>query len=189
MDFYYFFKGSSRRKGILTEFLDFTGLEWENLVRYVKIRWLSLEQCCNKEIKKFPALKSIFLSRVEKEFIDRGNSDQTDTFGKKHSTKFKRLKDAYEDPLTEVRLSFYASDLLMFTNYNLFLQRDDPLAHKVYPVSNELTRKLTMRFMLPECYQGQRQVSMKFLLGLILSRCLKNCSMMSALIKTSMIRS
>ena len=92
VDLYYFFKGCSRRKGILTEFLNFTGLEWEIFVRYVKIRWLSLEQCCNKGIKKFPALKSMFLSRVEKEIIDRENSDQTNASGRKHSTKFKRLR-------------------------------------------------------------------------------------------------
>ena len=36
VDLYYFFKGSSRWKGILTKFLDFTGLEWENFVRYVR---------------------------------------------------------------------------------------------------------------------------------------------------------
>lgn len=28
VDLYYFFKGSSRRKGIFTEYLDFVGLEW-----------------------------------------------------------------------------------------------------------------------------------------------------------------
>ena len=123
MDLYYFVKGSSRRKGILTELIDFTGLEWENFVRYVKTRWLFLEQCCNKEIKTFLTLKSMFLSRVEKEVIDRGIFDQTDASGRKHSTKFKRLKDAYEEALTEVRLSFYASTLSILTNYNLFLQK------------------------------------------------------------------
>ena len=37
-DLYYFFKGSSRQKDILTEFLDLTGLDWENLFRYLKTR-------------------------------------------------------------------------------------------------------------------------------------------------------
>ena len=100
----------------------------------------------------------MFLRRVEKGVIDGADSDQTDASGRKHSTKFNWLKDAYEDPLTEVHLYFYPSVLLVFANYNLFLQRGDPLAHKVNPVINELTRKLTMRFMLPKCYQGQRLV-------------------------------
>ena len=105
----------------------------------------------------------MFLSRAEKEVIGRGNSDQTDASGRKHSTKFKRLKNTYEDHSTEVHLSFYSSALSIFTNYNLFLQRGHPLAHKVYPVTNELTRKFAMRFMLPECYQGQRQVTIDML--------------------------
>ena len=163
VDLYYFIKGSSRRKGTLTEFLYFTGLKWENFFRYVKTRCLSLKQCCMKEIRKCPALKSMLLSRVEKKIIDRGNFDQTDASGRKHSTKFKRLKYAYEDPSTEVHMSFCASALLILTNYNLFLQGDDPLVHKVYPVTNELIRKLAMRFMLPECYQRQRQVTIDML--------------------------
>ena len=47
--------------------------------------------------------------------------------------------------------------------YNLFLQRSDPLAHKVYPVTNELTRKLAMRFMSPEYNQSQCQVNIDIL--------------------------
>ena len=128
VDLYYFFRGSTRRKGILAEYLEFVGLEWENIVRYIKTRWLSLEHCCNKEVKKFPALKSMFLSRAEKETIDRGK--ETDEPGKSLETKFKRLKKAYEDPLTEVHLAFYTAALPLFTSYNLFLQRGDPLAHK-----------------------------------------------------------
>ena len=144
----------------------------------------------------------MFLSRVEKEVIDRGIFNQTDASGRKYPTKFKRLKDAYEDVLTEVRLSFYASTLSILTNYNLFLQRGDPLAQKVYPVTNELTRKLAMRFMLPECYQVQRQVTIDMLeyennylplnevfVGFNNKQMLKNCLMMAVLIKTSMVRS
>ena len=40
--------------------------------------------------------------------------------------------------------------------------RGDPRARKVNPVTNELTRKLAMRFMLPECYQGQCQVNYRY---------------------------
>ena len=81
-----FFKGSSRRKGILSEYLEFVELDWENFMQYVKTHWLSLQQCCDKEVKKYPALKSMFLSRVE--------------------------KTAYEDSLTKIHLLFYIACLL-----------------------------------------------------------------------------
>ena len=83
---------------------------------------------------KFPALESMFLSRVEKDVIDKGASE-ADEPSKKLTIKFKRLRNAYEDPLTEVHLYFHTSALPLFTNYNLFLQNGDPLAHKVYPMT------------------------------------------------------
>ena len=38
VDIYYFFKNSTRRKGILLEYLKFLGQEWENMSRFVKTR-------------------------------------------------------------------------------------------------------------------------------------------------------
>ena len=67
VDLYYFFHSSTRHKGILTEYPELVELEWENIVRYVQTRWLSSEYCCNKELKKRPALKSLFLNGAEKE--------------------------------------------------------------------------------------------------------------------------
>ena len=75
VDMYYFFKNSTRRKGILLEYLDFMDQECENMSLLVKIRWLSLETCCNKEFKKFSSLKSMFLSRTDNSLgIDKGKA-------------------------------------------------------------------------------------------------------------------
>ena len=60
---YYYFRNSTKRKGILAQFLDFVNLEWEEIICYASTRWLSLESCCDKELRKFPALKAMFLSR------------------------------------------------------------------------------------------------------------------------------
>ena len=35
VDLYYFFKRSTRRKGILKEYMDFVGCEWEGFTRFV----------------------------------------------------------------------------------------------------------------------------------------------------------
>ena len=55
-----------------------------------------------------------------------------------------------DDPLTETHLLFFTS-LCLFTN--LFLQRGDPLAHKVFPMTQKFIRKITLRFLTPECYR------------------------------------
>ena len=75
VDMYYFFKNSTRQKGILLEYLEFMGQEWENMSRFVQTWWLSLENCCNKEFKKFPSLKSMFQSRTDNSLgVDRGKT-------------------------------------------------------------------------------------------------------------------
>ena len=60
VDLYYYFNLSTRRKGILQEYMEFCDLEWDEMIRFVKTRWLSREKCCDKEMKKYPALKSLF---------------------------------------------------------------------------------------------------------------------------------
>ena len=96
---------------MLLEFLNVVDLEWGEIIGYVSTRWLSLERCCDKEIKKYPALKSMFLSRDDQD------------------ARFLRLQASYQDPLTEAYISFYTSALPIFTHYNQFLQRSDPLSY------------------------------------------------------------
>ena len=75
VDMYYFFKSNTRRKGILIEYLEFMGQEWEHMSCFVQTRWLSPENCCNKEFKKFPSLKSMFQSRTDNSLgMDRGKT-------------------------------------------------------------------------------------------------------------------
>ena len=69
---------------------------------------------------------------------------------KSHKGRFSRLKKFFKDPLTEMHLSFYSSCLHLFTTYNKFLQRLDPLAHKVYPITQDLIKRISMRFLTPE---------------------------------------
>ena len=148
VDLYYYFKGSTRRKGILIEHLQFVGLEWEDMSRFVKTRWLCLERCCDKEQRKYPALKSLFTSRTESTLRqDKGNEDDDEKRTKK---RFKRLKKAFVDPLTEVYISFFTSALQLFTHYNFFLQRSDPQTHNVHPMTQSLIKKIASRFLKRE---------------------------------------
>ena len=62
----YYFRGSLKRKGILTEFLEFVGEDYEAITRFVSTRWLSLKICCDKELEKIEALTSMFCRRGEK---------------------------------------------------------------------------------------------------------------------------
>ena len=92
------------------------------------------------------------LSKSEKVVIDKGASEAGEP-SKKLTTKLNCLQNPHEDLLTEVNLYFCTSALPLFSNYNLFLQRGDPLAHKVYPITKGLDRKIAMRFMKADAFQ------------------------------------
>ena len=137
VDIYYYFSKSTKRKGVLLEFLDFVDLEWGENIRYVSRRWLSLEKCCDKEIRKYPALKSMFTSRNESD------------------ARFVCLQGSYQDPLTEIYVYFYTSALPVFTHYNMFLQRSDPLAHRVYAATVHLVKKVATCFIKSDILQEE----------------------------------
>lgn len=145
VDLYYYFKGSTRRKGILLEYMEFVGVDWDEMSRFVPTRWLCLERCCEKENKKFQALVSLFTSRVaDSSKEDRGTEDSTSM-----KTRFRRLKKDFQDPLAEVHLQFYTSALAIFTRFNRFLQRSDPQGHKVQPMVKQLIRNIAQRILQP----------------------------------------
>ena len=77
--------------------------------------------------------------------------------------RFLRLQASYQDPLTEVHLSFYTSSLTIFTRYNKFLQRSYPLTHKVYLATRSLAHKIASRLIKPDVLQ-QTNVSLVHLL-------------------------
>ena len=73
---------------------------------------------------------------------------------RKLPSRYKRLHTAYREPLTKVHLEFFSSALQLFAQYNLFLQRADPLARKVYPVTKSLLEKFCMRFIESAVMEG-----------------------------------
>ena len=75
------------------------------------MRWLSLEECAVRVLKKFPCLKSYFLSE---NFSDG---------------RFQRLNEWFSDPLLEPAFLFTQTTISIFTNFNLLLKREEPTLH------------------------------------------------------------
>ena len=59
VDLYHYLKAALEQKG----FLKFLDMERECLGKYIATRCLSLENCVEEELKNYPALKLLFLSR------------------------------------------------------------------------------------------------------------------------------
>ena len=62
VDLYYWFDKSSKRKGKLSEYFDFCDQDYQQVLKHVSTRWLLLERCIDRALKKLPSLRSYFLS-------------------------------------------------------------------------------------------------------------------------------
>jgi len=122
IDLYYWFDKSTKRKNDLLKYCEFCDQEYRKVIKHVSTRWLSLQLAVERSLKQYPSLRSYFRSSDESQ------------------ARFVRLKNLFEDPLTEVYLMFLQSNLPTFTHMNLFLQRDEPLIHILLP---QLTKLLT----------------------------------------------
>ena len=71
---------------------------------------------------------------------------------KDSSKYFKRLSNDFAD--TKVHVAFSTAALPIFTNYNKFLHRNDPLPHKVLLMTKSFARKIARRFILREKLQS-----------------------------------
>ena len=128
VDVFYWFDKSTKRKGILREFCSFCDSDYREVVRYVSVRWLSLEKAVNRILQLYTSLQSYFKSEAESQ------------------ARFKRLATAFEKPLTEVYLLFYQSVLPTFTQVNLLLQREDPNIYLVADAIRLFLKKLLSKF-------------------------------------------
>jgi hypothetical protein len=127
IDLFYWFEKSTKRKGTLVEYMEFCNQEYAKILKHSSTRWLSLERCVERTIKKYAGLKSYFLSE---HFAD---------------ARFQRLHKAFENPLTEVVLYFHHASIPLFTSFNMLLQSEEPLIHIVLDSVTKLGKTLGNR--------------------------------------------
>ena len=131
IDLYYWFEKSTKRKGVLLEYMEFCGHEYSKILKHVSTRWLSLERCVQRTLEKYSGLKSYFLSE---EFADQ---------------RFSRLQDAFNNPLTEIALLFHHASIPLFNNFNKLLQSEEPIIHMLHDSTIQLARSLANRIIKP----------------------------------------
>ena len=90
---------------------------------------------------QFAALRSYFISSSESQ------------------ARFKRLQEAFEDPMTEVYLMFFLSVLPLFTGTNKFLQSEAPLIHILQPQLHGLFKNLLGKYIKPKVIIERRRSS------------------------------
>lgn len=141
VDVFYWFDKSTKRKGILREFCSFCDSDYREIVRYVSVRWLSLERAVYRILQLYSSLQSYFKSESESQ------------------ARFKRLAGTFEEPMTEVYLLFYESVLPTFTHVNLFLQREDTSIYLVADVIRAFLKKLLSKFVILQAIREQDDIT------------------------------
>ncbi|XP_042604440.1 uncharacterized protein LOC122141339 [Cyprinus carpio] len=81
---------------------------------HVSTRWLSLEMVVSRILRLYKALRSYFGSIHEKQ------------------ARCVRLREVFQDPMSEIHLLFYQSTLIIFTHFNLLFQRQDPCVYLLH---------------------------------------------------------
>ena len=66
---------------------------------------------------------------------------------------FKRLEQSFKNPMAEVYLCFSQLALVTFTNFNQFLQHEDPLIYLAYDHMNRFMNKLASKLIKPDVLQ------------------------------------
>jgi len=132
IDIFYWFDKSTKRKGVLAEYMEFCDQEYAKILKHGSTRWLSLERCVQRTLEKYAGLKSYFLSESFAE------------------ARFERLHCAFENPLTEVALFFHHASIPLFTKFNKLLQSDEPAIHIVHDSVTKLAKTLANRIIKAE---------------------------------------
>ena len=141
IDTFYWFDKSSKRKGVLQEFCTFCDTHYREVVHYVSVRWLSLEHAVQRILLLYNSLQSYFRSEEESQ------------------PRFARLRNAFDDPMTEAYFLFYQAVLPTFTNVNLLLQREDPTIHLIADAIREFLKKLLSKFVKLQAIAGIENIT------------------------------
>ena len=141
VDIFYWFDKSTKRKGILMEFCEFCDSTYREIIRFINVRWLSLEKAVNRLLQMYVSLQSYFKSESERQ------------------ARFQRLVDAFDKPITEVYLLFYQSVLPIFTHLNLLFQREDPNIYLIMTSIRAFLQKLLSKFVKVQVIKNATEIT------------------------------
>ena len=120
------------------------------------MRWLSLERAIERILLQYSSLSAYFLSENAPKSATDSNGVESEWGGAK---RFKRLENAFKDPMTEAYLYFFSGVLPAFKQTNLLLQRKDPCTQLVHNQLNRFLLQLAGKFMSVTEIKSAPQVS------------------------------
>uniref|UniRef100_H3AMP9 HAT C-terminal dimerisation domain-containing protein n=1 Tax=Latimeria chalumnae TaxID=7897 RepID=H3AMP9_LATCH len=137
---FYYFDKSCKRKEELKQFQEFCNVESRKILKHVSTRWLSLGKTFDRLLQQWPALKSYFSSKSQKE------------------ERVRMLKKSLSSPQCHLYCSFLQSVIPIFDKFNLLMQAEVPMVHAIHPAILNLARGLLGRFLKPVIVREARDI-------------------------------
>ena len=156
IDIFYYFDKSTKRKNALQGYAKFCDQEYRDILKHINVRWLSLERAIERILLQYSSLSAYFLSENAPKSATDSNGVESEWGGAK---RFKRLENAFKDPMTEAYLYFFSGVLPAFKQTNLLLQREDPCTQLVHSQLNRFLLQLAGKFMSVTEIKSAPQVS------------------------------
>ncbi|XP_069080250.1 uncharacterized protein [Pleurodeles waltl] len=136
IDLYFWFERASEITNLCGRFGKFADSDYRETLKEISVRWLGMLTCLDQLILHFDSLHSYFLS-------------SPDVAGASGS-RLQRLVHWFKNPMTEIYCLFLQSALPAFVNFNLLLQREDPVIHLLHDAIVDL-----LALLLSRAYLGQ----------------------------------
>ena len=76
--------------------------------------------------------------------------------------QFLRLNEVFSEPVTEFNLLFFQASLPTFTNFNKFLQTEEPLIHCLHAEMQTFMNKLASKFIKPDVIRQLKDDKLSF---------------------------
>lgn len=127
---------------ILQEFCELHGSDYMEMLLYISVRWLSLEMCITRILQQYGPLTSYFKSLSSSHIILALARDSyilyiypiltTYLFADEKQPRFRRLEEAFSNPLTEVYHLFLQATFPVLSTLNLLLQGEKVSIFQLY---------------------------------------------------------
>ncbi len=128
VDLCYWFDKSTKRKAELESYSQFCDVQYRQILDFCSTRWLCMQAIIRRIIDMYEPLQSYFRSS-----------------GQEDKSRFERLKNTFDDPMTILYLHFYNHALPVFDSLNLLLQRQDPQIHRLQTCMQCFVKKCLLR--------------------------------------------
>ncbi len=130
-DVYVHFHSSSKRQDVYKEFQAFFDTEPHKLLSPAQTRWVSLQECVNRFLEQFEALRHYFILTT--------NDDPSHTND--------CILASLQNRFTQAYLKFLSFQLERLNAFNRLFQSEGPLLHMLKPETEGFIRSIACDFM------------------------------------------